>query len=259
MDHDSVAALVDPFGLSALSITTKYWTAAERNTLLPPLAGLLLANRLLWLAVAAVLFALAWRTFRFAVRGRSAGAAPATAAQGAAPGASPPEEIRLPVPRADAATGRAHSLALARFDMTFVFRSPAFFVLLLIGVVNAGAATWFAGEYYGSFPYPATRVMVQALLGASHLIPIGNDRRSTTPASWCGGIARRAADQIHRRAGGIPTWTAPARPRFSPSYWSLGATSLGWRLAPSIGGAGGQGISASRPVSYLLWFFGCLP
>ena len=40
---DAVAALADPFGLSALAITTKYWTAAERNTLLPPLSGALLA------------------------------------------------------------------------------------------------------------------------------------------------------------------------------------------------------------------------
>jgi ABC-2 type transport system permease protein len=63
--HDNIAALSDPFGLSALSITTKYWTAAERNTQLPPLDGLLLTNRLLWLAVAAALFALAWWRFRF--------------------------------------------------------------------------------------------------------------------------------------------------------------------------------------------------
>ncbi|MFN5176979.1 ABC transporter permease, partial [Limnohabitans sp.] len=36
---DQITALTDPFGLSALALTTKYWTAAERNTLLPELSG----------------------------------------------------------------------------------------------------------------------------------------------------------------------------------------------------------------------------
>ncbi|MEN9626929.1 MAG: hypothetical protein RJA10_155, partial [Pseudomonadota bacterium] len=48
---DVPGALADPFGVVALTVVTKYWTAAERNTLLPPMTGLLLANRLLWLAV----------------------------------------------------------------------------------------------------------------------------------------------------------------------------------------------------------------
>ena len=74
--HDTLAALSDPFGLSALTITTKYWTAADRNTLLPPLAGLLLANRLLWIGIAGALFALAWRIFRFETRSGSAAANP---------------------------------------------------------------------------------------------------------------------------------------------------------------------------------------
>src|SRR6185436_1813751 len=62
---DDVVALADPFGLSTLSVATKYWTAVERNTMLPPLSGVLLANRVLWSAVALALFAIAYRRFRF--------------------------------------------------------------------------------------------------------------------------------------------------------------------------------------------------
>ncbi|HEX7839615.1 MAG TPA: hypothetical protein VF469_19200, partial [Kofleriaceae bacterium] len=51
-EFDTAASLADPFGLSALATVTKYWTAAERNTLLPPMSGLLLANRILWSIVA---------------------------------------------------------------------------------------------------------------------------------------------------------------------------------------------------------------
>ncbi|MFT3914153.1 MAG: M1 family aminopeptidase [Anaeromyxobacteraceae bacterium] len=59
---DRLAALLDPVGLSAFFEATRHFTLAERNGRLPPLAGALLANRLLWVAVsAAVLGATAWR------------------------------------------------------------------------------------------------------------------------------------------------------------------------------------------------------
>ncbi|KPF47512.1 aminopeptidase, partial [beta proteobacterium AAP51] len=61
---DVISAWTDPFGLSPLSLATKYWTAAERNTQLPPLEGVLLANRLLWLGVAGALLAVAYALFR---------------------------------------------------------------------------------------------------------------------------------------------------------------------------------------------------
>ncbi len=167
IQHDTLSALTDPFGLSAISITTKYWTAAERNTLLPPLSGLVLTNRLIWLGVAAVLYAVAWKTFRFEQRAGSATAKPNEATAAAAPRTGP-----LPMPRRDNATARAQLFALARFDMAFVFRSPAFFVLLFIGVINAGFGTWFAAESYGSGPYPVTRLMVQALQGSFTFMPM---------------------------------------------------------------------------------------
>ena len=70
--HETFAALSDPFGLSALATTTKYWTASERNTLLPPLTGLLLWNRLMWVAIAACFFGLASWLFRFETRSKKA-------------------------------------------------------------------------------------------------------------------------------------------------------------------------------------------
>jgi len=164
---DTFSALIDPFGLSALAIVTKYWTAAERNTQLPPMSGLLLENRLLWIVIAIVLFAVAWRIFRFETRSRPADAKAAVVEDAVAPHAGP-----LPMPRADAATGFVQLFALARFDMGAVFRSPAFFVLLFIGVINSGFSLWSVGEWYGSASYPATRLMVQALQGAFTIMPV---------------------------------------------------------------------------------------
>jgi ABC-2 type transport system permease protein len=166
---DQIASLTDPFALSALGTLTKYWTAADRNTLLPPLDGVLLANRLLWTGVAAVLFAIAWKVFRFEVRAGKAAAKPAESAL--APEATGTARA-LAAPRTDRATRLAQLWALARFDAVFVFRSPAFFVLLFIGVINAGFSLWFTGEWYGSTAHPVTRLMVQALQGAFSIMPI---------------------------------------------------------------------------------------
>lgn len=166
--YDTWAALSDPFGLSPLNIVTRYWTAADRNTQLPALSGLLLANRVLWTGIALALLALARWRFRFEARASRARPQPAEAAVAAAPAPT----AALAAPRADAATRWAQLLALARFDMGFVFRSPAFFVLLGIGVLNAGASAFFTGEFYGSGSHPATRLMVQALQGAFTIIPI---------------------------------------------------------------------------------------
>ncbi|UXH77719.1 ABC transporter permease/M1 family aminopeptidase [Roseateles amylovorans] len=167
VQHDTVAALTDPFGLTALRIATKYWTAADRNTRMPEITGLLLANRVLWTGVALALFATAWWRFRFEVRGSRA--SPKAAAPRSAPTA---RRETLPMPRSDAAARRAQFMALARFDMAFVFRSPTFFVLLIIGVINAGGSAWYTGDWYGASNIPVTRLMVQALQGAFTLMPI---------------------------------------------------------------------------------------
>jgi aminopeptidase N len=202
--YDVASALADPFGGAAFGIATKYWTAADRNTLLPPIAGLLLANRLLWIGVGAAVFLIAAKVFSFEERpsrlsrreriaarnaaaiARAGRASPAVgaiisdpdfaAAQALLPQREAParrERAALPdIPPATAATRRAQWWALARHDMAFVFRSPAFFVLLLIALLNSGASLWFTGDFYGSGTYPVTRLMVSGLDGAYTLFPL---------------------------------------------------------------------------------------
>ncbi|KFE70457.1 ABC transporter permease/M1 family aminopeptidase [Hyalangium minutum] len=63
----AVAALVDPFGLSAFFEQTHHWTAAERDVRSLALTGYFLLNRLLWLSASALLGVLAYRLFAFRV------------------------------------------------------------------------------------------------------------------------------------------------------------------------------------------------
>jgi ABC-type transport system involved in multi-copper enzyme maturation permease subunit len=173
-----IAALLDPFGLSAFAEQTRYWTAADRNTRLPEITGMLLYNRLLWCGVALALLALAWRLYR--VEGRKprrakAGAAAASAPEALTPAALLGDVPTLAVGHAPSRPGRAGPAAfwtLVRFDLRMAFRNPGYVVLLFIGFVNAGAALWFADELYGTAIHPVTRVMISALSGSFAIIPL---------------------------------------------------------------------------------------
>jgi ABC-type transport system involved in multi-copper enzyme maturation permease subunit len=61
----ALAALLDPFGLSAFFEVTRYWPAAERNRRFVGLQGTLLLNRALWSGVAVAICAITYRAFRF--------------------------------------------------------------------------------------------------------------------------------------------------------------------------------------------------
>ena len=71
IEHKFLASMVDPFGSTALDFLTEYWTIAEKNTRVPELTGFLLWNRVLWLAVAAVLMAFTWWRFRMEHRAQA--------------------------------------------------------------------------------------------------------------------------------------------------------------------------------------------
>ncbi len=57
VQNEKLAAMLDPFGNDAFNYATKYWTVAQRNTHVLALDGLLLWNRLLWVAVGLAIFA----------------------------------------------------------------------------------------------------------------------------------------------------------------------------------------------------------
>jgi aminopeptidase N len=249
VQHDTLSALSDPFGVAALQIVTKYWTASDRNTLLPPMTGLLLANRLLWTGIAALLFAVAWRGFRFETRSRAGAASKAEPAEVSSAASAVPLPGALPAPRFGAATSRAQLLALARFDMAFVFRSPAFFVLLFIGVINGFGSSWYVGEWYGSHSVPVTRLMVQAMQGAFTFMPM-------LVAVYYGGelVWRDRERRVHEiiDATAAPDW-AHVLPKMAAIALVLTATAL---VAMLTGMAVQllKGWTQLEPLNYLLWW-----
>src|SRR5208337_735844 len=68
LERERLAAFLDPFAIRTFTLATKYWTVAEKNTLSMGASGLLLWNRLLWIAVGAAFLAFAYFRFSFTER-----------------------------------------------------------------------------------------------------------------------------------------------------------------------------------------------
>lgn len=164
-ERREIAAYVEPFGMAAFGLATRYFTAAEANASLPPFEGVLLYNRLIWTGVAAAFLALAYGVFRFEARGKKARRAERLRAKAEAE-APPPRAGPLPAPSFGPATAWAQLSKRTRFEMGQVFKSPAFAVLLVLGLLNACAGLIFGAEQGGTDLYPVTRWVIATLNGA---------------------------------------------------------------------------------------------
>ncbi|WP_379554307.1 ABC transporter permease/M1 family aminopeptidase [Qipengyuania sp. DGS5-3] len=165
-------AAVEPFGLGAVANETRYWTAAESNARLPEVAGTILLNRLYVLALALVALIVAYWRFSFAEKSVSARKAKKLAAQAAKLGKIAPQMVaKLPVPTPEKA-GWTRLLATTRFEVSQIMRSPAFFVLMAIGLFNGLVFLFFGNEIYGTPARPLTFSLVTPLQGSFTFIPI---------------------------------------------------------------------------------------
>ena len=201
--YEVAGAYGEPLGFGAANYMTKYWTAAERNTLLLPVEGLLLWNRLLALAIGAAGLLAAAATFRFAEkpsrRQRKAAKLEATAetpAVARAIGA-------LPSPRFDRATALAQLRLRTGFEMAQVFKSPAFFVLMALGLFNSMGSLVDLGEVFGTPVKPVTRVVIDLLTGTFGFIPM------IVAIYYAGELVWRERDRKTHEivdASAIPNW-----------------------------------------------------
>ncbi len=247
---DAVSGLVDPFGLAPFMSSTRYWTASDRNTLLPPLEGLLLWNRVLWMVVGTGMVGLAWRTFRMETR---AAAGPRAVVEGdeQAAGAALRRASGAGAARVGRGlgTGWAVCVALTRFDMAHVFRSPAFVVLLALGIVNSAGSLLFVAEADGTPLLPVTRAIVDALGGAFVIFPV------IIAAYYGGELAWRDRESgMHEitDATRAPNWAFVA-----PKVLAISLVLMATLMAAVASGMGVQwlhGYTRFELGAYLLWF-----
>jgi aminopeptidase N len=245
-EYERTVALLEPFGLGAFGLATKYWTAAERNTQLPAVDGIILWNRLIWLGASAVLLTAARLLYRRERRGTRRKREKAAAAIGEHVVAPP----TLPAQRHDRRTAIAQLFALARFDMAALFRSPAFFVLIGMGLFNSVAGLWFANEdLYGNPFYPVTRIMIQTLNGSFSIIPL------IVAIYYAGELVWRDREQrLHEMidASPAPDWTF-VLPKILAIVLVLMAT-VGAGIVAAVSVQALRGYAQFEVGKYLGWY-----
>ncbi|MGB5484058.1 M1 family aminopeptidase [Parasphingorhabdus sp.] len=171
-EWQDMAAIFEPFGLGAIAVVTEYWTVTERNSMLPALEGALLYNRLIALGISLLALAFAYRSFSFVERGISKRKMKKQQKQAAKLAKVPPQIVQeLPAYDIKGAAW-ARFWAQMRLEMRMVVRSPAFFVLMLIGLFNASAGLLNTNEIYGTPAIPVTFSLMSMLAGTFAIIPL---------------------------------------------------------------------------------------
>jgi hypothetical protein len=166
LDYKTLAALIDPFGTTALIRLTEYWTISERNVRMVPFEGVYLANRLIWSAFSLVVLLLGYWRFSFAsspldrragVRGEG-GTAPVGSTVTAPPAVDTHEAPDF--------VARRLTLLLLKsswLNLRESVKNVYFAVIALAGVLMLVVSSLDLGSIYGTTTYPVTYMVLELI------------------------------------------------------------------------------------------------
>ncbi len=164
LDFKTLAALIDPFGTTALIRLTEYWPLAERNVRLVEFTGVYLTNRLIWAGFALLVLLLGYWRFQAVgetdsqARARKKGAADLPPAL--SPGLSQAARDTSTPPDFAARSLGALLLKSSWDDLRASTRNVYFLALAIAGVLALVASALELGAGHGASNSPATHIML---------------------------------------------------------------------------------------------------
>jgi len=169
LDYKTLAALIDPFGTTALIRLTEYWPIAERNTRIVTLEGVYLVNRLLWIAFGLVVLVLGYWRFQ------TVGNFDPRKRQGAAPVADtlpPLSQAAVDTREAPDFPHRSLTVLLGKsvwYNLREATRNVYFLALALAGALILAASSIDLGSIYGTNTQPVTYMVLDLIRGVFEL------------------------------------------------------------------------------------------
>lgn len=166
-EQRTIRALLDPFGLRAFGEYSRYWTAFEKNALLPSFEGMILQNRLLWIGIGTFVLLLAGGLFK-----------PLNLSNNKSNKKAKKEKIDvIPIDsniaiKASANNAFAQFFTRIKFEIKQIVFSPAFPVLLLFSAFQLIASFFNITGMFGTPNWPLTQTLVQIIIGAFSLMTI---------------------------------------------------------------------------------------
>jgi ABC-2 type transport system permease protein len=174
VQNEWIASLLDPFCARAFARTIRYWSAAERNTLVPPLNGFILANRALWTGLGIAMLAATHALFRPQTGGTSRAWFRRSAQKSAKLAAPAAATVERPV--VQPAFGTIPTLLQffkqARFDAKSVLLGVPFLVMLAFGVLNMVGSASVMGDMFGTKVYPVTYLLLDTMRSSYNFLLI---------------------------------------------------------------------------------------
>ena len=177
LDNQLIAQLSDPFGNRCFAIQTRYWTVAEKNTQFVTLSGMMLWNRLLWLSVAASIFAFACARFRFSERNKTSWFRRRKKTTGQLTTQHVLAASSVSIPKATYHQGFATELRQLRSQISVDFfstiKSNIFIVVMMFAFLNCTAALLLSvDEGFGLSSLPVTYRMINIVRGSTYIFVI---------------------------------------------------------------------------------------
>ncbi|MGB7987098.1 MAG: M1 family aminopeptidase [Terracidiphilus sp.] len=205
LQNEKLSAMLDPFGSDGFQLLTKYWTVAERNSQALGLSGLLLWNRLLWLAVGALIFAFACWRFSFTERSARASKKNPREEADAQIESSPLVLAEVTLSYGAAARWR-QLLASIRIEYRRLLKTVTFIVVGCAALLNCSLSLIFsATEGYGLSSRPVTYRMIELIAGSLYLFLVALITFFAGMLVWEERDAR--ADEVND-ALPVPEWPA---------------------------------------------------
>jgi ABC-2 type transport system permease protein len=241
-----LVSLIDPFGLQVYGSITRYWSTQELNANMPAMTGVLLANRLLFVGLGIVMLVLAYFLFKMEVsgapskKGKPVKASGANAQIAARALASPTHERQAAWSQVTTCT---------RFELAQIFKSPAFFVILLLGLAVSFVGLFFIEEGYGGRYYPVTRKVIEVLGQVFDLFP------TIVAIYYAGELVwrdRERAMNLIIDATIAPNWVfvVPKIVAVALALFSILTLSVVTGMAVQVG----QGVTSFELTKYLTWY-----
>jgi hypothetical protein len=165
IDNEKIASLVDTFGIRTYSITSKYYTPLEKNTLSPSLTSLILYNRLFWVGLTSLILFASYTRFSFITK--KSKTIKKTKNDLSKVVLSIPENT--PEVQISKKSVFLHFKSFFKLNMNSIYKHVTFRILFIFSIIQLIAGLASGYEYFGLKSYPLTYFMVDQVSGSSGL------------------------------------------------------------------------------------------
>ena len=155
IEYKEIAALLDPFAINTFEYVTQYWTPSEKNTLVVPLEGIMLYNRLIWVGFSIVLLVVTYYGFSFnVVRNAFIRRKPIAQAKQTVQ----PEAVKIPEAKqvVNTMTYWRQLFSYSWFYFRTTIREIPFIAIMISGMLFLFVEAINMNEMYGTSSYPTT-------------------------------------------------------------------------------------------------------